>query len=301
MQNVSLFKDARSPKPAAEVPLTIFLRSEKHRDTVEKIRLMQDKKQRDEAKKNLPAATISGTFMHRSAAEIKEYNGIVCLDFDAKENPNTPAQRMKDILSSIAEVSYAGLSVSGTGVFALIPTDNTDPALHSSVTELIGRLMERAGLIYDRACKDVCRLRFVSFDPDPVERVNPIIFPATRLLQAQKKEAQAPVTPIRPPRPFIMRQVPDDVEGRVEEYIQCIEGGARDLTNNYEDWVRIGMAFANQFGDQGLEYFKRISYFHPEYNAEKTEKKFNEFARKAQGRNTIGTFFLICHKNNIRP
>jgi hypothetical protein len=290
---ISFFKSAKHNTPDAEVTLRQFLTSVKHADIITKLRLIEDKAERDQRKKDLPAATISGTFTVRRVADVKHYNGVVCLDFDAKENPNLNPERMKLILSDIEEVAYAGLSVSGQGVFAIIFTDNTNPDDHPRMVDFIGSLMVNIGLVYDRACKDISRLRFVSYDRSAIIRDEPKIFPARTFLDRSAETR---------PRPITIRQYndkdPASTETKVIRLIEKIEATRTDLTTDYEQWLRIGIAFATEFGDRGEEYFLRVSQFHPNFSQPDAEKKFSELCKNGK-RIKINTFFHICKQNRI--
>lgn len=294
-KTISYFKNARSTDPT-EVNLVAFLENKKHRDRVQGVRNATGE-ERNRLKKEVPAATISGTFTVRNMQGIKQYNGLVCLDFDAKENPTLTAAEMKCLLAEYEEVAYAGLSVSGSGVFAIIPTNNDDPNCHAKVVDILGALFAEDGLIYDRACKDVCRLRFISYDADPVITPNASVFNAKAVLP--KMEAES----LRRPRPLTFRTASTGDERnreRVEQYIQCVESSAQDVTNNYDDWYRLGMAIASEFGNEGEGYFLRLSQISSKYDHAAAVKKYAELLRN--GRSVkIGTFFKILQNQGVRP
>jgi hypothetical protein len=294
---ISAFKTAQDTVPVT-VTLRAFLHSKKHLPEVLRLRAEADADQRTKLKKRLPAATISGTFVRRSIQGIAEYNGLVCLDFDAKENPALSPQEMKTMLSDIDEVAYAGISVSGMGVYAIVPTDNASPDMHSATVEILGKAVERIGLVYDRACKDVSRLRFISYDESPYINEAASLFEARRLIEKINADAD------RPPRPIIIRKPRtdqpnyDDTRSRVEQYLDAIDGSCVDITDNYDDWYRIGFAFAQEFGMDGEYYFKRVSQWNPKYNESETEKKYKNLLTSGR-RVGIGTFFKICKMHGI--
>lgn len=299
LQNIeiSAFKSATSTEPTT-VLLSAFLTSTRHRDKILALRAESEKKKRDELKKTLPAATISGTFIRRSAGQIQSYNGLVCLDFDGADNPAVTPAEMKYMLSAFPEVAYAAVSVGGAGVFAIVPTTNRDPTRHAAVVDLLGLATKSHGLIYDRACKDVSRLRFVSYDPDAFWNKAPKEFDTNFLF-----ELQQPPTNFRPPRAMVFRQPPEkpanDTRSKVEAYVQALEGSCRDVTENYDDWLKIGFALASEFGNGGEDLFHRVSQFNPKYNPQDAAKKY-ENALKNGKSVKIGTFFKILHDQNIR-
>jgi hypothetical protein len=302
---VSVFRNAHSTQPATAL-LKQFLFGQKHRPAVDAVRAAQDKAKRNELKKHLPAATISGTFAVRKIEGLERYNGLVALDFDAADNPGTTPDEMKERLAMFQEVAYAGLSASGAGVWAIVPTNNTDWTEHGFVVQTLIKVMEKYDLYADKACKDVCRLRYFSYDTAPHIRDDVRLFDAQRLIDYRRqKEAQQPADdPFKRPRPIITREKAaskSDNERTYEQVEACISKAEQrgiDLTANYDDWVRMGMAIASEFGSTGEELFHRISCRHPKYSHTETEKKYLDFCRNGQ-RVKIGSFFHICSQHGI--
>jgi hypothetical protein len=292
---ISVFRTARSTEPAT-ARLGAFLDSRKYRDRVLEVRAAADKDARNALKKELPAATVSGVFTRRNAAGLAQYNGLVCLDFDAADNPGRSAEEMRAILAEFDEVAYAGLSVSGQGVFAIIATNNTDPAQHGRVVDILGTVLAECDIYYDRACKDVCRLRFVSYDPAAHYNTAPAAFDARAMLAAADAQAAHKPRPIYLPKP---PGTDTTTEKKVVALIEKIEATAADVTTVYDDWMRLGMALASEFGAGGEAYFHRISRYHSEYDHAECAKKYANFVRHT-ARVRIGTFFKILTEKNIR-
>lgn len=304
---ISAYKNVTDTTPAT-VTLRQFLFSKKHQSQIIALRAEGEKKRRDELKKRLPAATISGTFTKRAVAHIEQYNGLVCLDFDAADNPGRTPADMKTILSAFDEVAYAAVSVGGAGTFAIIPTTNTDPTAHASVVDLLGAVLATHGLSYDRSCKDISRLRIVSYDPEAYINPNAYPFDADRLRRIIKAVHEEEST--RPPRPLIIRQrVPPPIGGgagggvdrtreRVEALISAVEHSRTDLTGHYDDWIKLGFAIASHFGMDGEDYYQRLSQFHEKYDHQETAKKYADFVRNGR-RIRIGTFFKILENKGF--
>ena len=77
----------------------------------------------------------------------------------------------------------------------------------------------------------------------------------------------------------------------VEEIITRIEANQIDITNAYSDWRDIGFAFATEFGQQGREYFHRISRFYPDYSTFECDKQFDKCLKSNGTGITLKTFF----------
>lgn len=293
---VSVYRNAMNTE-AVNTSLQTFLNSKKHREQILALRQEVDKTTRDNLKKHLPAATISGTFTRRAVSGIETYNRLICLDFDGKDNPEWTPDDMKAVLGGFEEVAYCGLSAGGQGVFCIVPTNNDDPAQHSAAVEILGRILKAEGLTFDKACKDVCRLRFVSFDPEPYINPSPSIFDARAFLEAAREREERP-------RPIRISPAPkeDTAQGtmqeRVERIVRHIEANRIDITDNYRDWIKLGFALAAEFGTAGEDYFLRLSQFHPQYNEAETRKKYQDFTRNRKNVG-IGSFFLITKNHGL--
>ena len=116
-----------------EIPIRDFIHSgARYLSTLEKIRAISDKNERDDMKRALlPAASISATFTTRDGniqleKRIKNYTGIISLDIDNVPNVEYEKKRVAEL----PWVWYCGLSSSGRGFFALVPTDNRDFRKH---------------------------------------------------------------------------------------------------------------------------------------------------------------------------
>ena len=155
------FKTPDSPKP---VNLIHWLQSSKYAREVAAIRATTDKQERNRVKATLPAITPSGQFTRRENAALRQHSGLLCLDIDPKGNEGISNYTdLKQELCKIINVAYCGLSVSGTGVFVLIPIEHPDQ--HESQFNALRQLFQNEfGVVVDKT-GDVARLRGYSHDP----------------------------------------------------------------------------------------------------------------------------------------
>lgn len=65
------------------------------------------------------------------------------------------------------------------------------------------------------------------------------------------------------------------VEEDMEHIVREIEQRAIDITPNYKDWVELGFALVDGLGENGREYYHRISRFYPNYQREETDKQLH--------------------------
>lgn len=105
--------------------LRAFLFDKKHLSEIERLRSLPTKEERNEIKKKLPQACISGVFAPmRKAENLITHSGLVCVDIDRKDNEEIENWgELKHELSKLPQIAYISLSVSGNGYFVIIPYD----------------------------------------------------------------------------------------------------------------------------------------------------------------------------------
>jgi hypothetical protein len=100
--------------------------------------------------------------------------------------------------------------------------------------------------------------------------------------------------------PVINAKIPqNDIQTDIENVIADIENKHIDLTSNYDDWVQIGFALANELGERGRSYFHRISKFYPKYTVAETDKKYDNYLKSHNRGITIKTFFYLAKQAGI--
>ena len=257
---VSCFKNAKDTKPN-DVSLLRWLEGYNRYNTlVDGIRAEPDKDRRRELKKGLPCITPSGRFTARRANGLIEHSGFIALDFDNTRDP----EGAKRTLRGISNVYYAGLSASGGGIWALIPI--SDPEHHRRHFEALQGDFRGLGMEIDPACSDVCRLRFYSYDRNPVFN-----------MEATPYHKLAPQKRFKAPR--AMERAGDALERLIDK----IEAQGRDITTDYNDWIKVGGALASVYGQGGRGLFHRISQFYPKYNPQETDRQYNALLRNPPG------------------
>ncbi|MCY1721864.1 PriCT-2 domain-containing protein [Prolixibacteraceae bacterium Z1-6] len=99
------------------------------------------------------------------------------------------------------------------------------------------------------------------------------------------------------------KQVPanysNNLEYDVEIVVQRIEESQLDLTCNQGDWVKLGFAFASEFGEVGRKYFHRICRFYSGYSYAETDQQFNKCLRGERSGSSIKSFFFAAKQAGI--
>ena len=143
-----------------------FLGSKRHISRILDLRAETDESRKKAIKLSLPMATVSGWFSpSRKIEHLQRHSGFICLDIDEKDNPGRSIDEIRELLVSRDDVAYAALSVGGKGMFALLPL--AWPERHGEQFDALkDEFMDCYGLVLDKSCRDVTRLRALSYDPD---------------------------------------------------------------------------------------------------------------------------------------
>ncbi len=116
------------------------------------------------AKRKLPGFTTSGTFSTRKAEQLLAHSGLLCLDVDNKDaNADVDLVAARRAIEADSYTYAVAASTGGVGFFVLVPIPADDHK--GSFRALAAYYQQAYGVAVDRACQDVSRLRFVSYDP----------------------------------------------------------------------------------------------------------------------------------------
>lgn len=296
---VSKFLNYKSPKPIDTLSLYEYFKDDTYKSTVERIRKLSDKNEIKRLKAQLPAITVSGLFRTRSEKGLIEHSGYICIDIDGDANPAiTDYGIVRDELKKIANVAFASLSVSGTGVFCLIPIKDRDK--HVQHFEALRLIFESFGIIIDKACKDVSRLRGYSYDPDAYFNEDAVVF--TQQVDFNKnKSISKPVKKVN----YTRNINPGSLKGKgntrekVLKIITQINSKRIDITESYPDWFQIACALANEFGEDGRDMFLLVSQNNPGYNPDAADNLFSQCLVRGYSI-TIGTFFHLAGTHGLK-
>lgn len=162
---ITIFKNIREIYTPFHRDVSFVLdrvRDGKHKDLISSIRKEQDKTNRNNLKKELPAICFSGTFSKRSDDAILDHSGLICLDFDGYESEQSMLSD-KDLISSDPHVMSAFISPSGNGlkVIIKIPSDIEN---HKRYFDALGEHFNSDK--FDISTKNVSRVCYESYDPD---------------------------------------------------------------------------------------------------------------------------------------
>lgn len=251
----------------------------------------EDKKKRNALKRNsLPAATLSATLITRDSRlnlkdKIKHYNSLIALDFDDVENIVLAKRK----IAELPYVYYVGESASRRGFFAIVPLNNNDYSRHELYFNALEKEMSKLGFKIDPACKDVTRLRFISYDPDPYFNENCQLYSLPdELGVCSSNETAEPVN----------EENRHPMWPKAKAYAEHWQKLQVPL-NEYNDWLTIAMSLTC-FGDDGFQLLDMVSRFGKGYDFEKNRKSYSKLVATTR-RISLGSFFYKCHEYGVIP
>jgi hypothetical protein len=282
--NVSCFEKCTGTNPA-DVNLLSWLTSDKYRDKVEQLRLIQDENLQKNIKKSLPAITPAGVFSYRDEKHIIEHSGFMAFDIDFADNKHiSNFNELKEQIAHVICVAYCGISVRGKGFWGLVPIPKSTPEEHKYRFNALSKFFKGYGINLDPSGSDVCRLRIYSIDDKAYFNHHAKLY--TSILRPQKKISSRPVF--------------SDTRTNVEAIISQIKHDRTDITEGYDNWLKLGCSLANSFGESGRNYFHAISQYHSKYSVSETDKMFDNVLKHDYNKISIGSFFHIAGDYGIK-
>ena len=274
------------PKTVTLADLRTFISEGLCAELVDRIRAEPDKARRSELKRGLPCVTISGEFAGGHKAEhLVRHSGLLCVDFDAADNPclAEQADEWRDRLAKDESVTLAFVSASGNGVAAVC---RIEPERHAEAFDALREHFRiHHGLEADRSCRDVSRLRFLSHDPGVAENPSPRVFRNYTLAGQPKPERERPG--------LLCAAAPVLPKERREEILSALE---RVSPDDRQVWLDVGMAIQSEApGMEGYNLWRVWSELNDaagKFSEPDLERVWRSFKGSGIG---VGTLFKMAY------
>lgn len=201
---------------------------------------------------------------------------------------------MKERLKQLSYVAFASLSASGNGIFALARIDAQ--RWNDSIETIITDLNELNLRCDTQVLRNPVSLRFATYDTDAYLNDNATVLSNYKINHCQFDENQFDASQIKT---HSFQKSKNAL--KVERALLEIECENIDITDNYEKWLRIGFAFADEFGESGRGYFHAVSRNYQNYSACETDKQYDHCLKHRFNRNkiTIAYFFHLCKQYGV--
>lgn len=236
---------------------------------------------------NLPAVTITGVFHeYRRIDLVSHINPILAIDIDRDDNPDINNwDELKIRISKLPYVFLTSYSVSGKGIYCLVYFDNTlDVKL---VFNALYEDFKEMGIIIDKNCKDITRMRFVSYDDNILIRQNDIE-QYNKTLDNYKNQNYVQVGTINASNELIYRSI----------YYLITKCNYR--ADDYYDWLKDGFRLAT-FGEYGYMLFRLLSQKSNNYDRQYMEEKFQECVRTTKYSKDCLVYYFGLLKKKLGP
>jgi hypothetical protein len=270
MTKISLFKKVYDTTPTEAIDFSDYLSGIKLGTWQDVVLAYRNGKIKKEL---IPCVTVSGTFEKRNFKGLQEHSNIINIDIDAKQNPEHNIIELRDQIYTDPYVMAGHISVSGNGLSLYVRINGKKH--YESFVAIEKYFSNKYHIMIDPAGKDVPRLRFVSLDPDLYLNKN-----AKKWVDYLEKEK----TP-----PPVLNYVASSSD--FEFVMQQIKSRRLDLTDNYDEWVKIGLSLISKFGADARGYFHEISSYSTKYDYAACEKKFDNLIKSGASKVNISTFF----------
>jgi len=244
-------------------------------------------------KTSLPLAIVGAICKGGHAMKhVVKKTGWIALDIDAKDNPHLKdADAVRDAVANLDFIAFAGLSVSGRGVWALVKV--ADPEKQATYFKQLQADFEHFGITLDSTKgKNANDKRYYSLDPKAYVADDFEIYDRLPVVKPKPKKKATRRTFQR----TSYTSKPGETRAKVEKLIAKID---KDLTGGYKKWSQLGFAIEDEFGESGRDYFHDISQYHPEYNRRECDRRYESCLKSNGSGTTIGTFFYECKKHGF--
>jgi hypothetical protein len=261
------------------------------KNEVETLRSKKNKAERSKIKQSkLPCVTLSGIFQKRNKDNLKEHSGLMQIDIDDVQDYDAIYRKL--ISDEYTYVAFK--SPSGNGIKLVV---KINPSIDTHLEQFLSLqkyYFDEFKIEIDSACKDIARCMLLSYDPNIY--CNPFSEVYAELYMPEPKEV--PKTNNNANYTVNLNSNSD------EEVIQIltleIENNNIDITNGYENWVRVGFSLASSLGESGRSYFHRISKFNAGYNTNACDKQYTNLLKRNNGAISLGTLIHITRFNGIQ-
>ena len=250
--------------------------------------------------RQLNFVTFSGIFTQRRASHLVRHSNLLCFDYDhiGKEEELRTMKRNL-IADPLIDVQLIFRSPSGDGLKVVVGSDIYQSGLaaqdvlrrHVSEYQRISQAISRSHGIESDKTIDVARACFLCHDPEAYIKHPSVVSTVDSQQSADSSGVKSRDTACRVRSKE--NQKNNSEEATIEQLIQRIEVQQRDVTANYHDWFRIGMALASAFGESGRSYYHRLSCYYPRYTYTETNQQYDRCLRYNSHRIGLGSLVYL--------
>lgn len=252
-----------------------FIQHGNNQDLVLKARVLKQKgdeegyKKLKNTSKGITGSAVFESGDKKTGSNVKYMNGNIILDIDHAVDSATVERIKNDKYTMIIHQSFGGI---GYCIFVKIDPDKFE----NSFLGLQEYYHNNFGVRVDPACKNIGRIRYISYDPDIYYNPKSIKF-----IPKEVKRFKEPKI-----ADYAFHQ--DDFDYILEQ----IRDRSIDLCQeDYFRYMRIGMSIAAHFQEYGRDKFHFICSFGSKYNEKNTDRDYTGFIKNGENKLTIATLY----------
>ena len=210
-------------------------------------------------------------------SDMQQHTGIIHLDIDSQV-PETTVEDIRNDRFTLA----VHRSIGGDGIciyYKINPEKHTESFL--ALSEYV---LEKYSLISDAACKNINRIRYISYDPNIYVNQDSHKWTKTSVKKYEPKETN-----------YVFN------DNDIDFILQQVKERRVDLTSScYDKYLRIGFALADQFGESGRDKFHLIcSMGADKYNERACNKQYDNCVQSAGHGVTIATLYYYAKEAGL--
>ncbi len=289
------FSDTKAPKTGTFLQIVTSAKlATKYGPLLEKIRATEDKTERSKLKKQDACFNPSGLFGDRSEAGLLQHSGLMAFDVDGEKNTWLNAQTapdLRDEIFKLKEVAYCALSVSGKGVWGVVPIEK--PEHHKEHFEALKADFAGWGIVIDSACSNVAHLRFWNYDPS--HKINQNATTYTKTIFPQ---------PAYTPRQSGQRWHSERPQDLAQQAVEYLIQNRVPLESTYANFMRIAFACKHEWSEAGKGIALDILHACTTFAQSNTARNFDGLWRniKRDGGNvtTAGTLVNMANERGFK-
>ena len=319
------YVDMETGECITQMSIREFCLTDRWKPYVEKLRAMRQqygsaaKKMPEyvDTKKMLPGATLSGLFatyeddslthpgqrvmVSRRESHLQKHTGWLAIDIDLQDNQQlTNFENIRMVARFRPEIGLLMRSCSGTGLFGLVRL--AYPEHHKEQFKAILKEYAALGIVLDKQCGNIGRVRFASWDDADHIYINNNVQPYQGL---QMDEPQV----IPQARPMYLQrssQSPSNASSAyggsdnsafwndprtqdriIELIVKALVSRNINITESYDEWTKAGWALkAHPYGER---LFHELSACSRKYNAAQSSQKWRQLGSS----HTVSYHYLI--------
>lgn len=315
------FVDRETGECIQQMTIREFCLTDRWKPYVKRLRAMRQEfgskaKKMDEyikTKKMLPGATLSGLFalyeddsltnpgqrvmVSRRESHLKQHTGWLAIDIDLQDNLQiTDFESILKVARFRPEIGLLMRSCSGTGYFGLVRL--AYPERHKDQFKALLKEYAAIGIMLDKACCNIGRVRFASWDDPEHIYINKNVVPykgledeQSQLISLASRQAYSSHHENVEHRAEVNSHFWEQQRAKdrlIEVIVQELVGSNRNITESYDEWVKAGWALRSH--PYGLHLFHQLSRCSSKYNEAQTNLKWKQL-----GNSQTVTYNYLIH------